>query len=191
MKPSTIIIACALLVGGIEVYLADGHRRTFGSGALQEHMAIYDADEDGKISVEELQALRADQENRRDRLRNRWDTNNDGRISEKEREGAKEEMRRLVRERRSQRFDDEDIDADGNLTRAEFLAITAVAETDPTVAREIFNRLDEDGDSQVSKAEFLKSLDRIRIPVSDVEPQAKPKPHPDAVRSGRESPVTP
>ena len=57
MKPSIIIIACALLLGGVEVYLADGHRRTFGNGALQEHMAIYDADDDGKISVEELQVL--------------------------------------------------------------------------------------------------------------------------------------
>lgn len=182
MKPSIIIIACALLVGGVEVYLADGHRRTFGNGALQEHMAIYDADDDGTISVEELQVLQAEQESRRDRLRHRWDSNNDGRISATEREAAKAEMRRLVRVRRAERFDDEDLDADGKLTRTEFFGITAVADVnaaDPTLAGEIFDRLDQDGDKVISKEEFLRSLDRIRTPTSDLEPKAEPEAHPD------------
>lgn len=182
MKPSMIIVVCALLVGGIEVYLADGHRRTFGNGALQEHMAIYDTDEDGSISVEELQALQSDRESRRDRLRNRWDANGDGRISAVEREAAKAEMRRLIEERRRQRFDDEDRDGDGKLTRAEFLGITAVADVqaaDPALAGDIFNRLDQDGDSAISQAEFLKSLERIRTPSTGVGPQAVPKAHPD------------
>lgn len=177
-----IIIVCALIVGGIEVYLADGHRRTFGNGALQEHMAIYDADDDGNISVEELQVLQADQENRRNRLRNRWDTNNDGRISREEREAAKIEMRRLVRQRRIERFNEEDLDADGNLTRDEFFKITAVADVntaDPTLASDIFERLDEDGDNAISKEEFLRSLERIRTPDSEVGPEAVPKTHPD------------
>ena len=71
-------------------------------------------------------------------------------------------MRRLVRERRIQRFDDEDLDRDGNLTRAEFFGITAVSDVnaaDPTLAADIFERLDEDGNNAISKeAALIKGI---------------------------------
>ena len=183
MKASTILIAGALLVGAVEVYLADGDRRTFGSGVLQEHLSIYDEDNSGTISVEELQALQADQEHRRDRLRNRWDLDDDGESSATERAAARVEMRRLIVQRRSMRFHAEDQDNDGHLTMAEFAGLTAVADlnaADPTLAANIFKRLDENGDTKVSLSEFLKGLDRVRTPHDEVGPQAVPKPHPDS-----------
>lgn len=181
MKPATIILVCALLVGGLEVYLGQ-NARTFGNGTLQDHMSVYDADNNQVISVEELQALQADQERIRQRLRNRWDLDHDGRISIVEREAAREQVRVMIRQRRLMRFEGEDADGNDLLSEEEFFGISAVAAattTNPTLASELFNHLDEDGDGFISKPEFLLGLDRTRAPDDGITPKPVPERHPD------------
>jgi Ca2+-binding EF-hand superfamily protein len=182
MKPATMILTCALLAGGVEMYLGQDSRRTFGNGVLQEHISMYDADDDGGISVEELQALQADQKTRRNRLASRWDLNRDGRISNIEREAAKVRMRKLIEKRRLMRFEAEDENGDELLEQSEFFGITAVAATNsvnPSLAVDIFNHLDLDGDGFISKPEFLRGLDRTRTPSDVTSPAPVPKRHPN------------
>ena len=141
--------------------LSQAQERTFGNGTLPEFLALYDVDNNGSLSTEELQALQADRKSRRSRLQARWDRDGDGKISTTEREEARVAIIQTIETRRSNRFDDVDNDGNGFLSSIEFSRISAVvlAENDsPGLADRIFNNLDIDQDSQVSKAEFLRTL---------------------------------
>ena len=146
--------------------------RTFGNGTLPEHLALYDVDESGGLSEEELQILREDRLQRQKRLRNRWDLDRNGKISDQEREAAKTAIRQTIRERRVQRFNEADLDRDGQLTLTEFRNITAVNDADtnsPGLAERLFSNLDSDNNTTVSTREFLLKLDNLP-PVSIDEP---------------------
>ncbi len=141
--------------------LSQAQERTFGNGTLPEFLALYDVDNSGGLSTEELQALQADRKSRRSRLQARWDSDGDGKISNAEREGARTAIIETIERRRSNRFDDVDNDGNGFLSSEEFGQISAVIVADndsPGLANQIFNNLDLDQDSQVSKEEFLRTL---------------------------------
>lgn len=159
--------------------LAEARERTFGNGTLPEHLAMYDADNSGGLSEEELQVLREDRLQRQRRLRNRWDLDRDGTISQSEREAAKIKIRKSIEERRIKRFDEVDLNKDGILTLTEFQRITAVTDANdqnPGVARRIFANLDTDKSETVSKREFLLKLDTLPPAAVDGEsPVVHPK----------------
>ncbi len=184
MKPTTIKIVCAALLGAAALaWGQDGTPkvRTFGNGMLSEHLSVYDVDESGGLSTEEFQALQVDRSRhaRHQRLRDRWDKNHDGRIDARERQEATARIRALIEERRCRRFNEVDLNSDGFLTTNEFRRINAVSATDltnPGVALDIFKHLDHNRDDRISKAEFLRSLNTVRpAPVGDPEPNPKPR----------------
>ncbi len=191
MKLTTIKIACATLLGAALLAWGDEppdgtKTRVFGSGVLSDHLSMYDVDDSGGLSVEEYQALQEDRisHSRHDRFRSRWDTNRDGRIDARERQRAMERIRLLIEERRLRRFNEVDANSDGFLTEQEFLQINAVTTTDldnPGVGAELFRHLDHDGDTRISKPEFLRSLNVVRpVPVGpDPVPKPRSDPEPD------------
>lgn len=155
--------------------------RTFGNGTLSEFLSLYDIDESGGLSPEELKALSADRKNRGNqrgkRPKNRWDNDGDGKISHSEREAAKSAIRKRIEARRALRFDEVDNNSDGFLTLAEFNSIAAVGARDevrPGVSDELYHNLDLDNDGKVSKGEFLRKIDSLPV----VDPAKIPKPHP-------------
>jgi Ca2+-binding EF-hand superfamily protein len=111
------------------------------------------------------------------RVKNRWDTDGDGKISHSEREAAKSAIRKQIEARRGLRFDEVDNNSDGFLTLAEFNSISAVSAADearPGVSNELYYNLDLDNDGKVSKQEFLRKIDSLPV----VDPAKIPKPHP-------------
>ena len=122
------------------------------------------------MSEEELQLLQEDRLHRQRRLRNRWDTDKDSKISNAEREAAKAAIRRTIEQRRVKRFNEVDLDRNSQLTLAEFRNITAVSDADantPGVALRIFTNLDSDKNETVSTREFLLKLDSLPPAVVD------------------------
>ncbi len=168
--------------------------RTFGNGTLSEFLSLYDVDDSGGLSPEELKALSADRKNSKNsknlgkqrgsssknsksHVKNRWDTDGDGKISHSEREAAKSAIRNQIEAQRSLRFDEVDNNSDGFLTLAEFNSISAVGAVDearPGVNEELYYSLDLDNDGKVSKQEFLRKIDSLPV----VDPAKIPKPHP-------------
>ena len=184
MKPITIITACAALLAASAGSWAqtpdDG--RTFGNGVLPDYLAMYNIDDSGDLSADELEILNADRTNpeRHSKFRTQWDTNQDGRITLAERNAAKIHIRQRIEARRNARFDavdTGDVDglgaADGFLTPSEFFSISAVAASNH--AQAIFDHLDRNDDNQISRAEFLQSLDTVR-PATTATPVPKARP---------------
>lgn len=187
MNPTRLVLlALTLLVTAGAAWAEDGGptptepKRTFGNGVLPEYLAVYDVNDDGRISVEEGQALRQDRNTggRLATFRNKWDRDRDGTISPAERDAAKAAIRQLIIDRRCRRFAEVDADDDGFLTPAEFNAINAVQSVDnssPGTASDLFEHLDKDNDGRISKDEFLRSLDAAPTQALGVEPSP---PHP-------------
>jgi Ca2+-binding EF-hand superfamily protein len=186
MKPSAIKIACAALLSTTLIaWGGDGNKnpapgdegvppdetrsRIFGDGILSEHLSMYDVDDNGGLSIEEYQVLKADRlsQARHQSFRSRWDLDHDGRIDANERRNALSRIRVLIEQRRLRRFAEVDANSDHYLSREEFLRINAVAQlSTPGTGEEIFRHLDRDDDRRVSEAEFLRSLDAARpLPV--------------------------
>jgi len=171
--------------------LGQTRERTFGNGTLPEFLALYDIDNSGGLSNEELQALRLDRNKRKDTVRKRWDTNGDGTISNEEREAAKEAIKAAIEARRSLRFDEVDRNTDGFLTMEEFRRITAVVQAEtstPGISDRLYQSLDLDEDGRVSKREFLRRL--YVLPADGLmTPVALPKPRPRITDT--EAPIEP
>ena len=159
MRTTTLLIVMTLcLVARAEAQSGD---RSFGDGTLPEHLAVYDVDGDGILSVEEIQAMKDARLTRHDDWQEQWDTNGDGVIDEDERAAAKEAIRDRIEERRTRRFNQADTDGDGCLTFAEFSAIPAVmelAKRHPEAPARIFDRLDVNDDDCISLEEFVVHL---------------------------------
>jgi len=159
----------------------------FGAGNLPAYIALYDVNQNGILSEEELQALETDKKNRnrRQRFKDHWDTNRDGILSNTEITEAQNHIRIAIEQRRCDRFDEVDVidkqgadRSDGFLSRAEFGAINAVQVSNanrPGLADTLFDHLDRNDDNYVSKAEFLHSLSVTRSTSAD--PEAVPAPH--------------
>lgn len=171
----------ALLLASASLWAQeDPAKRTFGNGILPEYLAVYDVNNDGRLSTEEAQTLRADRHRgkRHETFRRKWDSNRDGKISATEREAAKRTIRQLIIERRNRRFAEVDTNEDGFLTLREFEQIAAVQSvnaTKPGTSTDIFKHLDHNEDSLISAEEFLRSLEAVTPQVENT----KPKPHPD------------
>ena len=135
--------------------------RTFGDGVLPAVLAVYDLNDDGVLSQEERDAMRADRENRHQQLVKQWDTNGDDVISREERTAAQGALRQRREENRQYRFNEADTNADGFLTFQEFSAIPAVkrlAQEHPEAPKAIFDGLDTNDDGLVSAEEFARQL---------------------------------
>lgn len=157
--------------------------RTFGNGTLTEYLSIYDVDNSGGLSPDELQTLRNDRKDRRKTLKNRWDTNRDGKISPQEREVAKATIRRQIEAGRLERFSEVDLDRDNFLTPVEFNRISAVTDANagtPGIATRLFDNLDLNKDGKVSSKEFLLKIDTLPV---DAEDGATPLAHPRTTRN--------
>jgi Ca2+-binding EF-hand superfamily protein len=193
MKPITIITTCAALLAasaGSWAQTPDDGRK-FGNGVLPEYLAMYDADNSGDLSMDEMWELNQDRNNpnRHSKFRQQWDTDKDGRVDSNEQSAARIEIRNRITQRRSDRFDAVDTGVnnagtlegaqDGALSLAEFSRIKAVeaAELANTgTATRLFNFLDKDNNGLISRAEFLQSLNSVR-PSSPTDAPV-PKPHP-------------
>lgn len=157
-KQATVLAlaVCALAWTG-----AEAEDKGFGDGTLPDHLAVYDVDGDGTLSVEEVQAMREARQHRHHDWVEQWDANDDGMIDEEERIAAREALRHRIIQRRTMRFQEADSDGDGCLTFAEFSAIPAVmklAEKHPEAPARIFDRLDINDDNCISLGEFLRHL---------------------------------
>lgn len=150
--------------------------RPFGTGELPEFLKPFDLDEDGKLSVEERQAyekaMREARAKRPGRL-HPWDTDADGNLSSAEIQAAREAITTKVAEAREKRFNQLDLNEDGELTADELKGIPEI--TDEMVARMI-SHLDKDGSGTISLEEFLSVL-RPMLPPLPL-PQPLPEPFP-------------
>ncbi len=139
---------------------ADGPKH-FGNGAcLPKFLEQYDVDGDGTINEEERQAMIEARKQIHQKLIDRWDEDGDGKISMEEREAAREQLRKLMEEKRTERFNDADTDGDGAISWDEFTALPGVAdrlEQFPffkEIVTRIFNNIAGD-DELISLEEFL------------------------------------
>jgi Ca2+-binding EF-hand superfamily protein len=158
MKATTILISCAFLGGAAFVHAGE---KGFGDGTLPDFLAAFDANEDGVLDEEEVQAMKAARKQAREEKRDAIDTNDDGKISLQERERAREEMQQRIEAKRAEKFA-EIAGEDGLLTLAEFSAIPALADVDPARLALMFARLDGDGSGEVTLEEFTARLRRHR-----------------------------
>lgn len=151
---------------------------TAGDGVLPEHLAMYDLDKSGGLSVGEYQLMLRERrtQERQKRARDRWDDNKDGVLDAAEQARATARYRQAIIDRRTKYFRRVDTNADDHLNRDEFLAIAAVEETDiikPGTGPELFKYLDHNHDGLISLKEFLKGVDEVR-PVN-VEDSPQPR----------------
>ncbi len=180
MNTTLILISASLLIssGAHAQTTEPAPPRPFGTGELPEFLKSYDLDEDGKLSVEERQAfekaMREARANRPGRL-HPWDTDGDGNLSSAEIQAAREAVTAKVSEAREKRFNQLDLNEDGELTADELKGIPEI--TDEMVARMI-SHLDKDGSGTISLEEFLAVL-RPMLPPLPL-PQPLPEPFPTA-----------
>ncbi|MFZ9936701.1 MAG: EF-hand domain-containing protein [Luteolibacter sp.] len=166
MKTTPIHIGASLL------FAAFAHAQTtepapprpFGTGDLPEFLKPFDLDEDGKLSVEERQAYEKAMREARAILPGRlhpWDTDGDGKLSPEEIQAAREAIATKVSEAREKRFNQLDINEDGELSADELKGIPGIK--DEMLARMI-SHLDKDGSGTISLEEFVAVLRPVPPP---------------------------
>ena len=72
MKKTTLLITLTLCL--VAWTGAQANDRSFGDGTLPDHLVLFDADGDGTLSVEEVQAMRGIRHLRHHRWVEQWDT---------------------------------------------------------------------------------------------------------------------
>lgn len=157
---------------------------TAGDGVLPEHLAMYDLDKSGGLSVGEYQLMLRERrtQERQKRALSRWDDNKDGQLDVAERARARRRYQQAIVDRRTKYFRKADISGDDHLSREEFLSIAAVEENDlikPGTGPEVFRYLDIDKDNHISLKEFLKGVDEV-LPVN-VEDSPRPRNSPNVL----------
>ena len=174
MKTTLTIVATLVALVVPQAFAEDEEGRSFGAGFLPGFLAPFDVNEDGVLSEEERQAAREARKETREAYRERIDTDGDGTISDAETEAARVAARARINDRRTTRFDAADTNGDGVISPREFRAIPAIddlitnfPERGPIRARIIFNRLDIDGNGEISLREFLFLLSSNRDGDSD------------------------
>ena len=158
MKTNMIVTCATTLFCACAIVQVDADDRAYGNRGLPEILEEYDLDKDGVYSEEERDAVRDTRRECHQRRLDRWDTDGDGILSEEEREEAKKTRRQRMEEKRTDRFEEADIDEDGLLSFEEFSALPAVErlnENHPDKPGWIFNNLDGDGDGLVNLEEFV------------------------------------
>lgn len=141
-KLTTAILAVTMTVGA-GAALAEGGKRHYGKAGFD--FATLDADGDGEISLQDLEAA---QTARRAAL----DSDGDGFVTLEDmqaigRKGADERAKRM--------FDRFDADGDGKIAIEDLPQRRGGAE-------KMFDRMDADGDGVVSKAEFEAAKEKMR-----------------------------
>ena len=177
MKLKQIAIATAF-VGSIS--LAQAGDKGIGDGTLPEFLQQFDTNDDGIIDAEERQAIKDLRDERRQERRDAIDTNDDGEISDEEREAARAAIRERIEARRAEHFA-KIAGEDGLLTKEEFAAIPALADTPQEIIDAMFARLDEDEDGNVTLEEFNSRLRRHR---HRGDRDDEPRPRPDGPGPG-------
>ena len=159
MKTQMIVTCATTILCVYTLALAEADDRASGIRDLPEETHTgYDLDGDETISEQERAARRDACRVRHQRRLDRWDTDGDGMLSEKEREAAREAHRQRMEEKRTDRFDEADLDEDGFLAFEEFSAIPPVErlnENHPDKPGWIFNNMDTNGDGLVNLEEFI------------------------------------
>ncbi|MDB4544915.1 EF-hand domain-containing protein [Akkermansiaceae bacterium] len=169
MKLKKIAIITAL-AGSVS--LAQAGDKRVGDGTLPEFLQQFDTNEDGMIDEEERQAIKELREERRKERRDAIDTNDDGEISEEEKEAARAAIRERIEARRAEHFA-RIAGEDGLLSKEEFEAIPALADTPQEIIDAMFARLDADGSGDVTLEEFM---DRLRRHRDGPRPDPRPRP---------------
>ncbi len=114
---------------------------------------------------------------RRERHRHaleQFDTNGDGKLSDAEREAARQQMKSRHDERKAQMQARLDTDGDGTVSEAEKAAGLAKLKADhPEAYARLVERLDTDGDGEVSPAEMEAGRDAHREKMDERREQMK------------------
>lgn len=137
-----------------------------------------DTDGDGKLSEAERQAFAQSRKEARGAARkgpSRWDTDGDGTVSQEEREAAVAALKAKVDERRCELFEGV-AGEDGILSLEEFAALRAVGRVPEATIARLYGLLDEDGDGNVSKEEFVNGVGKGATPPGPVDTPAPDKP---------------
>ncbi len=112
-----------------------------------EMMKQFDKDNDGKLSPEERQAMRAKMEERQKEMLKKFDKDGDGKLSEEERKAMYEEMKTKMEERRKEMLSKYDADGDGKLSDEERKKAREAHQA------EMLKHYDKDGDGKLSEEE--------------------------------------
>jgi Ca2+-binding EF-hand superfamily protein len=156
MRQVFAFMAAGLLAGAGAVIADEGGRvgdhHGWGRGAVLEK---YDANKNGQLDADEKAAFERDREARREEFIKKFDTDGDGKLSEAEKEAAREQFPRMDhgrhgREMHQRMLEKYDANKNGQLDPEE----REVARRDREARREEFmKRFDSDGDGKLSDSE--------------------------------------
>jgi len=173
MKINCLLICTLCFTPAVFAQSGQQQQKRFGdSTCLPAYLAQYDVNDDGVISVAEKQVMDQARDQIQKKLRTDWDTNGDGQISDQERDQAKLQLRDMIIECRTTRFEEADTDGVEGLSYDEFCLLPGMAKKlvdKPDLVLAIFDRLAGD-DGVVSLEEFLacvKQCDQVRDQLQD------------------------
>lgn len=99
----------------------------------------------------------------RHRLREKFDADHGGRLTDAERDTAKATLQEAITTRRTERFQKLDADGDGQISRAEWdSAASSTVQRAGALRQRILNRFDADRDGQLSPAERAEARSALR-----------------------------
>jgi Ca2+-binding EF-hand superfamily protein len=167
MRQVFAIMAAGLLAGTVGVLADEGGRggdHGWGRGAVLEK---YDTNKNGQLDPDEKAAFESDREARREEFIKRFDTDGDGKLSEAEKEAAREQFPgmgkgghgRHGREMHERMIEKYDANKNGQLDPEE----REVARRDREARRaEFMKRFDTDGDGKLSESEREAMREEMR-----------------------------